>query len=431
MLQIAELRSGADQLEFEKSQLSAQIQTYEEHISILKTKNVFLRKELKQHHAAHKDLQRITDELKVKLQRKAKKLRSVSQYLEQNDFETVVASLSEENCGLRQQLQERQQRRSEPPQLAFENHFLKLKISTLEESLREANLLNSKLAASAPHTTHNNREVEALAQKLEGAQRRYSESAQIIEELRDRLARREDNRSQQIAQMELLQEEVERVRQRSHIPAGQNEVDVIRLAELSREVERLKTDLQEFNTTRIERDTLLQDVKILQDRVAALNAIESQNVELCLKIEAMATENRARNIREARQSEQIARLLRDREQLEIVRNELLRIEEELNQRGGLEKKLQCRVNFYRVQAHEQRAQLGNCETQLKSFQERIIGLEKENARLKRQVDERQATARQRVPALNRERKRIARAKAENLELRRKLAKYRAVLDDGR
>jgi chromosome segregation ATPase len=301
--------------------------------------------------------------------------------------------------------------------------------------LRESNLLNSKLAASTSDAAHKDHEIEVLALKLEDAHLKYLESARVIEDLRDRLSRQnlrpeESRQQQQIVKTESLQEELEQMRQRVQIPALRNESDVIRLAELSRELERLKIDLQEFNATRIERDTLLQDVRILQDKVAALSSIESQNVDLRLRIEAMTTELNARNMRESRQSEQIARLLHDREQLEVVRNELLKIEEELNRRGGLERKLQCRVNFYRVQASEQRAQLDSYEGQVRSFRETIARLEKENAGLKRQVDDKHATGGTRIERqLNRERKKSVQTNAENIQLRRKLAKYRAVLDD--
>lgn len=141
---------------------------------------------------------------------------------------------------------------------------------------------------------------------------------------------------------------------------------------LRKEIKEMKEKLLEANSTRIERDTLLQDVRILEDKVKKLRLIESENVELKLRIDALLDEINTNQQRENRLNENVQCLMQDRKQLEIVRNKLLKIEDEIDDRSVKEQQLEYQVNFYKSQSREQKLQIDNYEEEIHQLQNELF-----------------------------------------------------------
>lgn len=141
---------------------------------------------------------------------------------------------------------------------------------------------------------------------------------------------------------------------------------------LRKEIKEMKEKILEANATRIERDTLLQDVRILEEKVKKLRSTESENVELKLRVDALLDELNSSKQRESRLNENIKCLMQDRQQLEIVRNKLLKIEDEIDDRHVKEQQLEYQINFFKSQSREQKMQIDHYEEEIHQLQAELF-----------------------------------------------------------
>lgn len=141
---------------------------------------------------------------------------------------------------------------------------------------------------------------------------------------------------------------------------------------LRNEIKEMKEKILEANATRIERDTLLQDVRILEEKVKKLRSAESENVELKLRVDALLDELNTAQQRESRLNENIKCLMQDRQQLEVVRNKLLKIEDEIDDRHIKEQQLEYQINFFKSQSREQKMQIDHYEEEIHQLQAELF-----------------------------------------------------------
>lgn len=193
---------------------------------------------------------------------------------------------------------------------------------------------------------------------------------------------------------------------------------------LRNEIKEMKGKILEANATRIERDTLLQDVRILEEKVKKLRSTESENVELKLRVDALLDELNSAKQRESRLNENIKCLMQDRKQLEIVRNKLLKIEDEIDDRHVKEQQLEYQINFFKSQSREQKMQIDHYEEEIHQLQAELFkykenfahhtATEKRKERHKSKVD---AQTKLIMQELDNERKKNikAQSKIKNLE----------------
>jgi chromosome segregation ATPase len=403
-------------------------------------------------------MQEIHDRLSGKLRRRTERLKEASLYVAQNDFEDAYSAISNENNDLRLEIDRLEhsyeslrhqnfELAHERDELASENETLAVKLSAHEERMKATGSFQSQLMSVTTQLREKSQDLMQLEQRHEDLQRRFSEANRLIEDLQTRSSKsssrldamtaenrelKEQNRvlKSQADRSGNLQEEIESLRQQVRKTPARDQADVTRIAEMSRELEQLRVDLQEHEATRIERDTLLQDVKLLQEKVNQLKALDERNVQLSLKIEDVTNTIAGFKLKEKRYKEQISSLLQDREQLEILRKELQRIEEELHEREKIEQKLKTRISHYRTKSQELNLQVESYEEELHELRNKLFTLQTDIVTLPAPVSR---VAPSHAKPSSRSKLELARKKnqiADNeiTELKHRVARYQAALD---
>ena len=433
---VSELTSVAEQAKCERNQISAQLATYEEHIAIIKKKNEFLQRELEKQQKITKNYEELVaknESLASKLNRKRKNLRAVAEYLDENDFEGVA----DENAALREKLnrviEEQAALVQENTKLRNDNEMLQEQVDSLGQTARDTASLQAQLATMTKQLRNKDEELEELEKLLEDSRARQDGCVQVMEELQTKCAQLATVQQQnaqmkqriqeftvenrqlyeqigssgeskaRLRELETVTEKMKReiqqlemenqslrikVQEKQWTVSGEprrNEADVMRISELTKEVESLKDDLQDYNATRIERDQLLHDVKILEAKVLHMKEIDAKNVELSLRVETLTGQVEEAEIRERRQTENITRLVSDRKELEKVRNKLLQIEDEVNERETREQHLLSKINYYKAQISENRKQLNDFEEQFHTLRSELFKARQEKSAVEREL----------------------------------------------
>jgi chromosome segregation ATPase len=453
---VADLENQVQELTDEKSQIRSQIESYEEAITLLKSKNTDLKQEIGQlqtavEHQTH-DLQR----LGAKLRRRTERLREIPA---RSNFEEALVDENNALKSLVHKLEKKQKSMSvhnyeldrERQELASENEQLMIKLSAHEQRAKVAGSVEAQLMVATAQVKEKSQDLVLMEQRFEDLQRKFGESNRLIEDLQARVSKgssrleamktenedlKEQNRvlKAQADRCDALQSEVEALHKQVRSAPLRDPADVTRISELTRELEELGTVRQEHDATRIERDTLLQDVKLLQEKVTRLKAVEDRNQQLTLKIEDLKGTLAAVQISKNRSKEQIASLLHDREELEIVRRQLLQIEQEAQRKEETERKLRTKISNYRAKHREQSRQLETYEEELHELRNRLFTLQTDIVTVPRPVTNRSgrvARAPRKQSArekLELQRKHNHMAENEIAELKHKVARYQAALD---
>ena len=436
---VSELTSVAEQAKCERNQFSAQIATYEEHIAIVKKKNEFLKRELENQQKITKNYEELVEKnefLASKLNRKRNNLRVVAEYLDENDFEGVADENEALREKLNQMIEEQAALVNENTKLRNDNEMLQDQVESLGQTARDTASLQAQLATVTKQLRNKDEELQELERLLEDSRARQDGCVQVMEELQTKCAQlatvqqqnaqmkqriqeftvenrqlyeqigASDESKTRLRELETATEKMKReiqqlqmenqslrikVQEKQWTMKGdsgeprRSEADVIRISELTKEVESLKDDLQDYNATRIERDQLLHDVQILEAKVLHMKEIDAKNVELSLRVETLTGQIEEAEIRERRQSENITRLVSDRKELEKVRNKLLQIEDEVNERETREQHLLSKINYYKAQISENRKQLNDFEEQFHMLRSELFKARQEKSAVEREL----------------------------------------------
>jgi chromosome segregation ATPase len=330
--------------------------------------------------------------------------------------------------------------------MASQNEDMTIKLSAFERGSR-SDPLHSELVETRRELTNKTHSLAQLEERNRDLVRRFEESSLLIEELEARLSKgttradalATENRDlreetyllkSQAAKSDRLQSEIDDLRRQVSAHEDKALCDATRISEMNCELERMKADLTEFTAMRIQRNTLGSEVKMLQEKVKKLAGSDDQNVQLSLRIEDLTTRLAALSMQEKRQSDYVASLLRDRRELEVVRNELLRVEEEVHTREDTELKLKSQIAHYRAKSQQLNHQVQVYEEELQDLRNKVFSLHteivaapgghslkegrREKSDLKKKIKE--------------ERKRTRIAENEIAELQRRVARYQGVFD---
>ena len=386
------------------------------------------------------EMEAINQAIVQKFKSKSSQVKKLTQIFRENDFEGVIGDLTTKNHILSKQLKsEKESNENNMNELKtlreqnqkFQNKIerLKKKIDVHENNEKDMGKMSSKLSNLTKQLTDKTDEYKELLQKhttslktIEELQAKLSEF-QVIQQQNQQLKMKVDsftienkklyeqiinsdnvereneklksdlaNLNIKLNQMNRLTDENNSLKMRvadlefqSQQRAAQAKIEINAQSNdeyvkaLRKEIKELKDQLQEANATRIERDTLLQDVRILEEKVNRLRSIESENVELKLQMETLSNEISTSKQRESRQEENIKTLMKDRQQLEIVRNKLLRIEDEVNERHIKEQHLEYQIKFLKTQVREQKLQIDSYEEEIHSLQTELFKYKETNA----------------------------------------------------
>jgi chromosome segregation ATPase len=445
----SDLENQVEELKLEKSHLSARIRTYEDHISSLKTKLHSFRRDLTETQEICNMQRQRTDRLEAKLHRRTSLVKELSASIEQNSCEEIrfpaeneelrrqIGTLNRTNVALRDQNFELSR---ENEALASQKDALTIKIARLER----------KFETTPP--PHNFVQLEAAHNDL---QRRFAQSNRLVEDFQMRISTnssqidalsnenrdlKEQNHTlkAQIAKTERLEAETDSLHRELRETQDRAENSAAIIAELTRELREAKANAEDITATRIERDTLRRDVALLQERLKALNVNEAHGVQMALKVEDLTSRLSALAMRDKRQKEYIASLLHERGQLEVVRNELLKIEEEVRGREETEIKLKSQIAHYQAKVRQLSIQVQAYEEELIELRNKAFALQAEiiaapvpvEAPVVKKGGHRETEKRLALKMkLETERKRNRTAENEIAELRRRVARYQTVFDE--
>lgn len=330
-------------------------------------------------------------------------------------------------------------------ELASQNETMTIKILGFERALRTGSI-QSELVETRSELTNRSHDLAQLEERNRDLERKLVQSNRLIEELEVRTSKTStriealtaENRDlkeetyllkSQAAKSDRLQSEIEDLRRQIQTTEDKAQADTNRISELNRELERMKSDLAECTGLRGQRDALQDEMRLLQEKVKTLISSDDQNVQLSLRVEDLTARLTALSMQEKRQSDYITSLLRDRKELEVVRNELLRVEEDVHAREDTEMKLKSQIAHYRAKSHQLNHQVQVYEEELQDLRNQVFSLHSEilttpgtpsrdghrdKVVLKRKIKE--------------ERKRTRIAENEIAELQRRVARYQEVFD---
>jgi chromosome segregation ATPase len=457
----SDLENQVHELNLENARLSTQVRTYEDHIVRLKTRIRALRQDLERAQTAFDvqrgeldETKRLAEHLSKKLRPRTDRLRQLSACVGEPDFAgpQVLAEMGE----LRQQItkltRENEMVRGhnlklngELDELASQNETMTIKILGFERALRTGSI-QSELVETRSELTNRSHDLAQLEERNRDLERKLVQSHRLIEELEVRTSKTStriealtaENRDlkeetyllkSQAAKSDRLQSEIEDLRRQIQTTEDKAQADTNRISELNRELERMKSDLAECTGLRGQRDALQDEMRLLQEKVKTLISSDDQNVQLSLRVEDLTARLTALSMQEKRHSDYITSLLRDRKELEVVRNELLRVEEDVHAREDTEMKLKSQIAHYRAKSHQLNHQVQVYEEELQDLRNQVFSLHSEilttpgtpsrdghrdKVVLKRKIKE--------------ERKRTRIAENEIAELQRRVARYQEVFD---
>lgn len=406
--QVSDSNRNIDEIEFEKKTLMKRNKTLEEHMKIITTKNEALKKELEEERNKKvnvEEIQNEIDEIGKKFQKIiAKKKKKIHRLKEQinsfaniennaNETLTMIQSLQNENISLKTTVQTLKseitsietQKKFVLDQLESANkqiqtiyqsqestnnqmrndsqEFIQLKINV--QSLQQQNDTNKitieQQKRQIEFLTEENQKITVLQQENE-KQKRQIKLLRDYEQKINQLTT--DNKNIRSKLLTYEQTTLDHLTSKPVINA-QHEVEV---KTLQTELNEARGQLHNYHALRVERDTLLQDVTLLEEKITRLKNSEKQNTELKLRVDYLTSQLTESQQREERLNANVQCLIKDRNQLEVMRNKLLRIEDQVIEHENKEMQLQSQINFYKAQSKEQKKQIDNLEDELHLLQ---------------------------------------------------------------
>ena len=264
---------------------------------------------------------------------------------------------------------------------AFKEHYRNSAnneiIDSLKQELEYANKRIDELELNGPRDINNNPIlIQNTPQDTEKQERKLNE---IINDLKFQLATKQQENErfkQKMIKHKALKNQMKTIQEENNaykIKIAQfsfqtNEYQNYqqRIEMLQRENDKLKEELENANRNqkqvsdlKIERDALISDTTILEEKVKRLNDLEQSNKELKAKSEELYERLQESAKRETKLATQVNLLMNERSEIINVRKELSMVHNELIEREKREAQNAEQARFYRTENKELRRKIAH------------------------------------------------------------------------